>query len=677
MAAASQTPTLSGVERLGPAERIIQTCIAFGDHVYHGRPGIVRPMPVAPIGVAWTPVTHAVEEIDGEKVKVVYALPEQSTTPAAKGTKRKGKQPKAKTVNAPERRLGLLLSENRVVEGLRVVGRYQEPGLCPEACVWLYRQVAEIWKLDNEFAGRWASYAYAQEHEDLKVVLCAFLLCQSRVGHPVMEEGKRLFDDMNLRSVGRAMMLLAPKPLGMGTDGQPKATKPLNAKLVLRVRKLLTLPGIVQINRELGFAHGPRSLALNGWERTARDWLRQRERNPKMLDGLLRTGFGDTVRFIAASAHYKPDSPTFFKKLRWFQTPGAGGHRGIAIGDAVDTVESWEGLDEVGVCERITKERPDWKKIVGSLPASVGVTRAVMTAAIEAGSLSDKDLIIATPTLEELGLLEVQEVRARWDKACAKATDMRAAHIARNVTTKDVADKLQEAADTALKTQVEAVTREIDVYFMVDVSSSMQGAIESGKGYLAKLLQGFPPERVHIAIFTTQGREIALPHPSAAGVAAAFQGVRAEGGTDYGAPLVRSCLGKYANAERDALLFYVGDEGHNGLSGMHGGRGVNFADAVRASGINPVAIALVPVISPDPRFGRADCVRTTATELGIPYFEVDTRIFDDAYAIPRTIRNLIASTPVRAVPRTSVVAPRKTLVEIILETPLLAPPLGL
>ena len=73
------------------------------------------------------------------------------------------------------------------------------------------------------------------------------------------------------------------------------------------------------------------------------------------------------------------------------------------------------------------------------LPKKFGVTRAIMSAAVESGSLSNKDLIILTPTLEELGLLEVKEVKTKWEHALKKAEDdMRATNIARNVKSKEV-----------------------------------------------------------------------------------------------------------------------------------------------------------------------------------------------------------------------------------------------
>jgi hypothetical protein len=49
-------------ENLGPAERIIQSVLAYTDHLYHGRPGMVTVDARQNVDVRWEPVTHKVEE---------------------------------------------------------------------------------------------------------------------------------------------------------------------------------------------------------------------------------------------------------------------------------------------------------------------------------------------------------------------------------------------------------------------------------------------------------------------------------------------------------------------------------------------------------------------------------------------------------------------------------------
>lgn len=613
-------------ENLGPAERIIQTVIAHSDHLYHGRPGVVSKDTTSVTGVRWVPVTHKVEE--GEKV--VYQL----SKAGRKITKT---------------RLGVLKENGQVKNGRVVVGEYRSPGLFSEVAAYLYGQVAEVWKLDNEFAARWASYAYGQEHRDLKVVLSAFMLVQSRKGDPVIDGGKVAFHDEDFRDVGEAMMLTLKKDVD------------LNPKLLVRIHDLLKLESIAKINRDLGFGKSARHAFTGRWDKAVEKWLRYREDNIKLLEGLIKAGFRTTVMELARRVGYKPTTPRFFEVLRWKQGQAKDGRRQIAIGQAVTDAESWAGLTEKQICARISKSKPNFKRVVGLLPKEIGLTRAVVAASIEAGSLSDKDLIIYTPTLEDLGLLQVKEIKERWDLAVKNANDMRGANIASRVRSKETKEKLEQAADNALKAAVEEVTRGLRIYFIVDISGSMDGAIEQAKVYITKFLPAFPLERLHVSVFNTSGREVKIPAASAVGVEHAFKGVTASGGTSY-ASGVNALKGHKPNADEDVLFIFVGDEEGEGT----------FAQTVKTSGLNPMSFGLIRVMGKISS-GRGNTVRQTASELKIPCFQIDNSTFSDTYAIPRTIRALVSSTPVGAAV-TAVATPRLTLVDTILKTELLKKP---
>jgi Mg-chelatase subunit ChlD len=614
----------TAAEKLGPAEKILQTLLNYTDHMVHHRPGLVTPDARHTIGVRWVPVTH--KEENGQKV--VYEL-----------TKVGKKENKV--------RRGVMRADNKVEENGTVVGEYRAPGLFPEVAAWMYRQVAEVWKMDNEFAARWASYAFGQEHRDLKVVLAAFMLVQTRKGDPVLDGGKVAFYDDDFRDVGEAMMLIHRR------DG-----KDLNPKLLLRVHDLLKVPGVAAVNHELGFGNSARRPFLGRWSKAVEKWLQFREENPKMLDGLIKAGFKSTVKDLARAVGYKPETPKFFEALGWAQDQAKDGRRSILIGVELAKGESWDELTEGQVCEKIVAEKPDWKRIVGLLPKKLGVTRAIMSAAVESGSLSNKDLIILTPTLEELGLLEVKEVKAKWDRAVKKAEDdMRAANIARNVKSKDVQEQLQAAADTALQKAVEQVTKNLRIYVIVDISGSMGQSIEKAKTLLSKFLQGFPPDRTHVAVFNTAGRVVEIKHASAAGVANAFKGISADGGTSHAAG-VRALEKFQPKDDEDALLIFVGD----------GGERVTFEASVTQSKLRPMAFGFLML--PGENFGAVD---QTAVKLGIPCFRIEENTFDDVYAIPRTIRALVAATPVGAVARAAA-APRVSLIDTVLKTDLLRKP---
>ena len=630
-------------ENLGPAERIINTVLAYSDHMVHNRPGMVAPDATSVTGVRWTYTKWKLEN----GVKVAYR---QDKGPV------KRKKNKMVPTTVPVR-VGTV-DANSIIHsdtGARL-GLYRPAGIFPEVAVWFYKQVAEVYKLDHEFTAKWASYAYMQEHQDLKVVLAAFMLVQSRKGDPVMEDGKEQFRDLDFRDVGEAMLLQNIK----NAKGEEIH---MEAKHLLRIREFLCLPEIAQMNRELGFSTSARRPQLGRWERAVTKWLNFREQNPKLLKGLVKSGQRTAVMQLAEFSGFKPSTPTFFNFLRWKQNQAEDGRRVVAIGEAVSAAESWEGLTEEEIGQKIMREKPSYKVIGTLVPAKIGITRAIMAAAIQAGCLSDKDLIIATPTIEELGLLKHPETKARWDQAMKKATDMRAANVAKRVQSKETKEQLQGAAETALKEQVAEVIRGLRVYFIVDKSGSMEGAIEAAKENNKQCLPAFPLEQLHVSVFSTEAREVEIRFASAAGVENAFKGISAGGGTDYGEG-VRVLQHRKPKPEEDVLFIFVGDEGNEKP---------HFADAVRNSGLNPVAFGLIPVVSP--RYGRANKVRVTAQMLGIPCFEIDERVFADPYAIPRTIRNLIAATPVgqgmQQVPRAPV---RVSLVETILKTDLLKKP---
>lgn len=613
-------------EKLGPAERLIQSVLAYTDHGVHNRPGIVTPDPQSAVRVKWQPVTH--KEEGGRKV--VYRLDKV------------GK----KTTQV---RLGFLSVEtNRVMDDHgRFVGEYRPAGLFPEVIEWLYQQVADIYKMDNEFAAHWASFAFEQDHRDLKCVLAAFMLVQERKGDPVVDGGKIVFHDDDFRDVGEAMMLIQKKD------------KDLNPKLLLRIHDILSLPQVAKINRDLKFGKSARKPFYGRWTKVVEKWLEHRTTNIKLLEGLVKAGFRTTVMELARRVGFKPETTKFFEVLRWKQKQSDDGRRQLAIGAEVKKAESWAGFSEKQICEAIEKTKPGFKRIVGFLPQGQGLTRAIVTCAIENNCLSDKDIVISSVTLEELGLLDHPLVKPKWEDALKKQNDMRAANIAQRMKSTEKAEKLEQAADTALQAQVAAVLKDIRIYVCVDISSSMAGAIQTAKMYLGRFLQAFPLDKLHVSVFNTNGKVVVIKHASAGGIEQAFRGFSANGGTSYASGVAALSAFKPKDDE-DTLMIFVGDE-----EDSH-----PFAMEVQRSGLRPMAFGMLKV----PGGFDHRVVHLTAAALGIPCIPIDDRIFADPYAIPRTIRNLIAATPVGQVAAVHRPVVRQTLVDQIIKTKLLEKP---
>ncbi len=527
-------------------------------------------------------------------------------------------------------------------------GRAIKPGLHVSAAVTLYARLLEIHKLNADLMAHLASYALLEtDWRDLKVACAALMLVQARAGAPIHDDdGSVAFYDDDHRVIGEAMVLWYQK----------KSNRMLTPKAVLRIAELLETPEIAALNRAAGFGDPAAKRApLGRWPKAAAKWLALRETNQPMLSGLVKAGYKQTIKNLARKIGYKPQSPSFFGLLGWKQSQADDGRRQIGL-DNLELVKSdrFDGLSEAEICETIVTQRLRYKDAVGRLPGDIGLTPAIMVTLLP--TLSDRDLRQLTPTLEELGLLSVAEIRAKWEKAITTATDQRALNIAKNVRDKGLKEKLEEAADHAVKKAVEAATSEADVrvMFLVDKSGSMQGAIEASKDALGKMLGGFPLERLHVAAFDTMGQVLKPKAASRLAVQHMLASIKADGGTIHGAAV--SALhrdGVRVPTEAKLIVIVVGDEA--------GESGAQLAQTFRTLGYRVDAIALLLASAQ-----RGSTVRDCAKELHIPYSEIKVDQFDDPYHVPRVLRALLEA-PVQA--STAVAMPG--LVEKVMKTKLL------
>jgi hypothetical protein len=501
---------------------------------------------------------------------------------------------------------------------------------------------------------RFASYAIlSSEWRDLKVACAALMLVQPLAGQPVAgEDGRVEFHEDDYRAIGEAMLL----------HYERKSTRSMTPKGVLRVAELLESEEIAALNREAGFADpGARKPPLGRWRAAATRWLEVREHNRALLEGLVAAGYKETIKRIARKAGYQPASERFFEALGWKQKQAAGGHRRVGLGAlALRKRERFDGLSESEICERIVEGKLSFKELTGRLPKEIGLTPAIMVACLP--TLSDRDLRVLTPTLEELGLLAVPEIRARWERAIEAATDQRALNVARRVRGKELREKLAEAADHAARRAVkEAVGEELlHVMFLVDKSGSMQGAIEQSKEALSRILAGFPLERLHVASFDTMGTVLRPKAASRTAVQHLLAKLAAAGGTIHGAALrALRAAGVTIPPTARLIVIVVGDEA--------GEDGAKLAECFRECGYQPAALALIVSVAAGPA-GRGRTVRECAAALAVPFAEVAVEQFDDPYQVPRVLRALLEA-PVPAPGAT--VAPRGSWVDRVMQTPLL------
>ena len=531
-----------------------------------------------------------------------------------------------------------------------------KPGLFVPAAERLYSQLCEIYRLNAELMARFASYALTKtEWRDLKVACAALMLVQPKAGQPIKDDdGNVAFNDDDFRAVGEAMVLFYEK----------KSTKMLTPKAVLRIAELLETEAIATLNKAAGFSDaGSKKAPLGRWKRAAQRWLAAREKNLPMLQGLVKAGYKETIKSIARKCGYKPESAAFFEVLGWKQKQASGGHRQVGLtGLKLQKRERFDGLSEAEICESIVMQKLSYKDVVGRLPKDIGLTPAIMVACLP--SLSDRDLRILTPTLEELGLMAEPEIRKRWEKAIAESTDQRALNIVKNVRGKELREKLAEASDNAAKNAVKEASKDqpIEVMFLIDKSGSMEGAIDKSKEALSRMLAGFPPDRLHIACFDTVGTVLKPKAPNRAAVQHMLASIKAAGGTVHAAGIRALALsGVKVQKGSKLIVIVVGDE--------CGEDGAQLARAFGEYGYDVAAMAIIVSVSGT----RGRTVQECARALKVPYSEVQVDQFDDPYQVPRVLGALLEA-PALGPQAGAAIAAQVGWLERVLATPILVLP---
>jgi hypothetical protein len=179
----------------------------------------------------------------------------------------------------------------------------------------------------------------------------------------------------------------------------------------------------------------------------------------------------------------------------------------------------------------------------------------------------------------------------------------------------------------------------------------MQTAIETSKETLAKILAGFPLDRLHVAAFDTMGQVLKPKAASRLAVQHMLAPLKGEGGTIHGAAvhaLHRDGLRVPAAAK--LIVIVVGD--------AQGEAGAAFANVFRTLGYQVAAMAFIQ------SGGTGNTVQDCARELKVPYSQIQAAQFDDPYHVPRVLRALLEA-PVAA----GIVTPG--LVEKVMATKLL------
>lgn len=547
-------------------------------------------------------------------------------------------------------RHGITGSDGKWRTAPKVAQATVKPGFFEPAAVSLYRDLLFVYRQNALLFAHLASWVLREsDWRDMKVA-CAALLCVQPL---------EMF-----RDVGAAMLLLFDKALGK---------RSMNAKMVLRVSEFLENPTIAQMNREAGFCSPAGKQPFTGrWRNAAAKYLVIRERNPSLLLGQVKGGQRNLLMDLARRCGYRPEGTEFFQHLRWKQSQAPGGHRKVAIGLEIDKrKDSFDGLNEAQICQRIVAGKLKYAEVVGRLPRGMGMTQAIMVALLP--QMSDRDLIILSPTLEDMGLLADAGVRARWLSATKNAEDQRSLNVAKNMKSAELRDKLEEAAGQAVAKAVKAAVPDdkFRILFLVDISPSQEDAIEKSKELVPRILAGLGgggDSRLHVATFNSVGTVIPVKGIKPSDIKKLLSSVMINGGTLHysGVRALYNSGVRQADGET-LILMIVGDEGGQDT-------GQELAQHLTVCGYKVAAISML--VNVTARYGRGHTVRDAAAALKVPFSEVQLEDFDDPYAVPRILRRMLdAPTPSSMVQAAPAAPPRMGWLERVMATPLLVPPI--
>lgn len=361
------------------------------------------------------------------------------------------------------------------------------------------KNFAELAEKDPLFLAHFTSYAFKKlDSKDLKVVATFMNSLSDADGTPFSPGSE--FKKPNWRTISQAAFI------------------ELDPKLALRVLKLANTKRT--IGSKTNGTHFSRHMKT-----AAEKYVRYREANPRMLEGIKKAGFANTLKSIYRIARVAP-SPEAVQILRWKQKPGFPGSN---VEIKKSETFNFKGLSDLEIATKIRTERLKPQATLGALPEKIS---PVIAAAILEQCTGDQAVVL-TSLFEDQGLLKHEEVRKVYDEKIrtAKQALDRVERIKQDLdeTTKAV---LREAKADVRKQQVGNIGK---VFVHIDISGSMQGAIEVAKekgSIFAECVQN-PEENFFWGVFNGHGGVLNRPTKfTKDGFKAVLYGVRAGGSTN-------------------------------------------------------------------------------------------------------------------------------------------------
>jgi hypothetical protein len=313
----------------------------------------------------------------------------------------------------------------------------------------------------------------------------------------------------------------------------------LDPKLADRVLLLATRKFSVQglLNES---THFPTSLR-SAFEK----YLKYREANPEILEGIRKAGFKTTLRRMGRKMHY--DFSDEARQILDWPRKGQKFEKRAPI---------FDGLDDLEVAQKIRTEKLPYITTLGELSRiNRKVSPVIAVAMLE--QATGNQAVIMRSTFEDAGILNDKQVMDLYESKIkeAKTTLDRATTISKNAS-EEVKKVMKDARAEARKEELGDMGK---IFVHLDFSGSMQQVREYAAqrgAILAEMVQN-PRENFAWGWFSDRGFRLDLPDEFVEDAfAAKLYGQGDFGGTD--------CVALYAEARRFGadIDVYITDQGH-------------------------------------------------------------------------------------------------------------------
>ncbi len=380
---------------------------------------------------------------------------------------------------------------------------------------------------DPEFLARLTSYASTKlDSKDLKVLTVFANSLSDADGTPFFKGSK--YSKPNLRVVSQVALM---------TD------RAFDAKLVQRVVELANRK--VKLGDTGRYKEGTHF--SNGLKKAIIKYIRYREHNIKVLEGVVKVGLRKSFQNLYRAVHIAPTLEAA-STLRWKQKKGD-----VKI---AKSLYNFKDMTDLEIAEKIQKDKLSPTGVLGALGKKIS---PVVSAAILEQATPDQAVILRS-LFDEQGILKDPEVMKVFETkiVSAKSTLDRVERLNTQVS-EDVSRVLKAAKSTKRKEDLKGL--KMKLFLHIDASSSLTSAIDAAKDLGAVFAECVhePKTNFNWGYFNDIGRVLPLPQSfEKDAFHAALYSLRATGSTDCGALL------KAASDFGATTHVFITDGGHNG-----------------------------------------------------------------------------------------------------------------